>query len=400
MYVRHQLHLLRAFPGSFTAKLTDAYSGYFAFRKRLHLITLEDHATYSPTIRHGPNKLLFNSATALHDIYDNNRIVKSRINSALMKHRRRIVGSAINEYPMRVFERAMIRQIDLFVTILLESSQSSQPVNITEVVTYLACFPLKLQTDPKYCFMVTGMFCVNHLANTRMQWHRLHQFGVFLFFNYFINDIRERYKRLLETMIRARLPEDKNIREDLFSVMADAMNRGEKIREAFAQDSKIRAGPQLANCRYLQSCICEALRITPPVKGTPWREVAADEKIKPLIVDDHVIPPETQVGIPISSNQNYDCGEPEDSDAPSIRTFLSRISLVRREINGLFRGQSGHCKTPVFRFELAPGELGKVGGDTPDHTDGGGVEVSTNYTTLLQDNMMESRTHITPKSLQ
>jgi hypothetical protein len=61
-------HPLRAFPGPLVAKLSDAYNGYFAFTKRLHLTAMEDHSTYGPVMRHGPNKLLFNSATALHGV--------------------------------------------------------------------------------------------------------------------------------------------------------------------------------------------------------------------------------------------------------------------------------------------------------------------------------------------
>lgn len=235
-------------------------------------------------MRHGPNKLVFNSARALHgtfflittcpirpqlfsrlstdiipsqDIYDNDRLVKSYINSAILQtpgvyslftvihkepHRtkRRIVGSLVNERSMRVFEPTMIEQVDQFIKLLFLSSKSSTPINITERVTYLGCdiiallslgFPLKLQTDTTYRFMVPGMFRANHLANTRMQWFRLHQLRVFSLLNYFTQDTRERYKRLMEKMIKTRLSEDKNVRHDLFSIVSEASSQGENISQ-------------------------------------------------------------------------------------------------------------------------------------------------------------------------
>lgn len=49
------------------------------------------------------------------------------------------------------------------------------------------------------------------------------------------------------------------------------------------------AGPRLSSCRYLRSCIDEALRLTLPVPGTPWREgeFNSDDE-QPWIMDRHV----------------------------------------------------------------------------------------------------------------
>ena len=133
----------------------------------------------------------------------------------------------------------MIGQIDIFIQLLFISSQSSEPVNMTERVTYLACdliallslsFPLKLQTDPTYRFMVKGMFRANHLANTRMQWFRLHQLRIFSLLSYFASDTRERYKRLMEKMIKTRLAEGTHAKHDLFSILSKASGEGEDIR--------------------------------------------------------------------------------------------------------------------------------------------------------------------------
>jgi hypothetical protein len=59
------LHPLRNYPGPFLAKITDGYAGSYAISKRLHLATFQDHHQYGPVMRHGPNRLVFNSAKAL-----------------------------------------------------------------------------------------------------------------------------------------------------------------------------------------------------------------------------------------------------------------------------------------------------------------------------------------------
>lgn len=70
-----------------------------------------------------------------------------------------------------------------------------------------------------------------------------------------------------------------------------------EIRAAFSSSDEIRGGPTLWNCHYLRAVINEALRISPPVSGTLWREKHSGYEDEPLIVDGHVIPPGTEVGI-------------------------------------------------------------------------------------------------------
>ncbi|KAI0389029.1 cytochrome P450 [Xylariaceae sp. FL0594] len=457
------LHPLQKYPGPPAAKLSDAYNGWYSFRKRLHLTSIEDHAKYGPVMRHGPNKLLFNTATALHDIYDNDRIVKSYINSAIIQtpgvyslftvidrdaHRtkRRIVGSVVNDRSMRIFEPTMQEQVDLFIKHLSECATRSEPVNMTQRVTYLACdviallalgFPLKLQSEERYRFMVGGMFRANHLANTRMQWFRLHQLRVFSLLNYFTRDTREQYKRMIEAMIKSRLSEAKDVRHDLFSIVSTASSQGEdirvsdvwtevvsffpagafstsagicalffylshnktcydklvaEIRSTFASSSEICAGPKLSGCQYLRACIDEALRTSPPVPGTLWREVAAEEKGRPVFIDGQVIPPNTQVGVNIYALHHNEKYFPDPFTFKPERWLPSETSAAERErMNEAFtpfsigyRGCAGkpmaYLETSLviaktlwhFDFELAPGELGKVGEGVAGRTDGRG----------------------------
>lgn len=190
------------------------------------------------------------------DIYDNDDVSKSHVYRATLQapdvyslfsvidkpsHRvkRRIVGQVINERSMRMFEPTMTEQVDLFIQFLFISSKDETPVNMTDRVTYLACdiisllslgFPLNVQVDSTYRWMVDGMFLANHLANVRMQQYLLHQLRVFSLLRYFGNDTRERWKRLLERMIRTRTSEEKDGRHDLYSVAAEANSQGETMR--------------------------------------------------------------------------------------------------------------------------------------------------------------------------
>lgn len=79
-----------------------------------------------------------------------------------------------------------------------------------------------------------------------------------------------------------------------------------EIRSTFRSGAEIAGGGgRLSRCRYLRACIDESLRISPPVPSTLWREAAPDavqsQQQQPLVIDGHVIPPGTQVGVNIYS---------------------------------------------------------------------------------------------------
>jgi cytochrome P450 len=79
-----------------------------------------------------------------------------------------------------------------------------------------------------------------------------------------------------------------------------------EIRSAFELEADIRSGPKLVNCQYLRACVEETLRIAPPVPGTMWGEAAPGGPS--LIVDGHVVPPGTRIGVNIFTlhhNEEY-----------------------------------------------------------------------------------------------
>lgn len=73
-----------------------------------------------------------------------------------------------------------------------------------------------------------------------------------------------------------------------------------EIRTTFSSGLDIHSGHQITSCKYLRAVIDETLRMSPPSIGTLWRQqdvALPPEEHKPFIVDGHVIPPGTMVGI-------------------------------------------------------------------------------------------------------
>ncbi|RYC57059.1 hypothetical protein CHU98_g9149 [Xylaria longipes] len=153
-----------------------------------------------------------------------------------------------------------------------------------------------------------------------------------------------------------------------------------EIRQTFDSEVSIRGGSQLSSCRYLRACIDEALRISPPVSGTLWRELYSDELEKgPFLVDGHVIPPGMQVGVSIYAlhhNKQYfddpftfhpDRWLTEDREAlDRMTSAFSPFSLGARSCAGKamahLEASLVMAKT-LWRFDFTPtsGKLGQVG---------------------------------------
>ncbi|KAI0418237.1 cytochrome P450 [Xylaria grammica] len=454
------LHPLRAYPGPVLARFSDVYAGFYALGMRLHLATYRDLNKYGPVMRHGPNKLVFNSPRALQDIYNNERVTKSHVYELTVtsgkpsifnaidrqKHRekRRLIGQAITDKAMRSFEPTMLDQIDVFIEqIQLASSsmsgtEGSQPVNITDltkrlgadIVGHLAFgYALNMQTDPVYRFVLRGLAVGSYQNNTFMQFPMLKRLGlhnlVTILGGY---ASRMKYKDMLQKMITSRLSQEKHAQNDLYSFVVDHLDldgskNGVKtselwsealfffpaggdttttamsalffylahyrdvydklaaeIRQTFNSEVSIRGGSQLSSCRYLRACIDEALRISPPVSGTLWRELYFDELEKgPFLVDGHVIPPGTQVGVSIYAlhhNEQY-FDDPftfrPDRWLTEDREALNRMTSAFSPFSLGARGCAGKSMAYLeaslvmaktlwrFDFTLASGKLGQVG---------------------------------------
>ncbi|KFA45400.1 hypothetical protein S40293_09889 [Stachybotrys chartarum IBT 40293] len=362
---RMLLHPLKSYPGPFLAKLTDAYAGYYVLRQTLHLTTWQNHVKYGPVLRHGPNRLVFNSVSALHDIYLSERSNKSStydltrqasgtsnvwntIDKNSHRRKRRLVGYGITERAMRLFEPTMTSQIDIFLQNI--RSSEDQPVNIAtslklltvDIVSLLGFgYPLNTQTETKDRWMADGLVEGNMIINSFINFPALRYSRVDVIMEMLGGEGNAQYEELLSRMVNTRLAQKKDAQPDLFASIhgngdlegditvpqseiwqeavffipagADTVSAAissllfylssnpkihaklaNEIRSAFTSGRDICGGPILNGCHYLRACIDEALRMSPPVAGTLWREPCGDE---PLIVDGHVIPAGTQVGV-------------------------------------------------------------------------------------------------------
>ncbi|KAI1357545.1 cytochrome P450 [Xylaria arbuscula] len=367
------------------------------------------------------------------------------IDNETHSQRRRIVGQIINDRSMRIFEPAMTEKIDTFIELLRESS--SAPVNMTPGINSLACdiigllafgYQLNLQTEKTNFFLIEGMRAAGFIANVLMQFYFLRQIGVTSFLNALSKATLDRYFALLEKIIAARTAKDVDAHHDLYSIVtkanANVSNPGEsirmselwseamsffpagafstsgaisaatfylsrnpecykrlseEIRTAFASADDIHSGPVLSNCLYLRAVIDETLRIAPPVPGVLWREARADG---PVIIDGHVVPPGTQVGVntyAIHHNEEYFpdpfAFKPErwlDSGMPDEQKKLMHGAFVPFSLGA--RGCAGKAMAYLesslvlakllwhFDFRPAQGELGELGGGIPGKTDGRG----------------------------
>ncbi|KAI0415028.1 cytochrome P450 [Xylaria grammica] len=445
-------HPLRNYPGPLFAKISDAYAGFFAVKMSLHLATYSDLKKYGPVVRHGPNKLVFNSATALRDIYNTEKTNKSRtylltiasgkpsVFSMLDKRnhrvRRRIMAQAVNDKAIRAFEPTMTEQIEIFIQQLLLSSRDSEPVNMTErckwlgmdVVGHLAFgYALNLQTDPTNRFMIPGLAVSTYQFNSFMQWPLLKTLGLRHLLGITSTKDRLKYAKVLYHIIGNRLSEPVHAHNDLYSFVADHLENAtdgiqtselwseavfffpaagdtattaisalffylsrnrmayeklaKEIRGTFKQYEHIRGGQQLTGCRYLRACIDETLRISPPASGSLWREPYNDGA--PVVIDGHVIPPGTQVGVSayaLHHNEEYftkpfdfdpDRWLVQDEVALSLmHSAFAPFSLGPRGCAGksmayLETGLVMAKTIWLFDFEIAPGKLGTVGEGVP-----------------------------------
>ncbi|KAH7309080.1 cytochrome P450 [Stachybotrys elegans] len=449
---RVTFHPLSKYPGPFLAKITEAYGGFYAMTMSLHLRTYEDHLKYGPVIRNGPNRLVFNSAQAMKDIYLNDRLFKSHIYNDIRhadlknsvfdtvdkpthRWKRKLIGQGVSERSMRIFLPTMLEQIDVFLDLLASSSKT--PVNMTDrlkrlgmdLISILALgYPLNTQTEEKNRFMINAHILGEFRGNLFLHFTTIKKLRIYEVLERLAAADVKHYFNTVENMLKTRIEEDKNVRHDLYSLIGDEMNPNkeysvsseiwaelgfffpaggettasllsaaffylarhpdvykklaDEIRSTFATDKEIVPGPKLSGCKYLRACLDETLRISPPVSGTPWRELPADDASgEPLVIDGHVIPPGIEIGVnmyALHHNEEYFPepfafrperwleGGATEGERKLMQDAWAPFSMGARTCPG--RAMANQQATLVmaktfwsFDFETAPGELGKLG---------------------------------------
>ncbi|KAI1421212.1 cytochrome P450 [Xylaria sp. FL1777] len=261
------LHPLNSYPGPITAKLSDAYNGFYAIRRELHLRTWRNHLKYGHVVRQGPNKLVFSSITALQgrsarimplskyvtkmlDIYKGDRTTKPKayialgpgltipttltaIDHQVHRSRRQLIGQVVSERFMRLFEPIMINEVDLFIRRLSLAAQESYPVNVTEYARHLGLdlagllafgYNLHLQTNNDNRFILPMLDAGAYWSGVFLQWPFSRHFRAGLIFVKIFRTVRTRYLSLMETMITSRVKQHKDAYQDLYKVVADSLH--------------------------------------------------------------------------------------------------------------------------------------------------------------------------------
>ncbi|KAI0017345.1 cytochrome P450 [Xylariomycetidae sp. FL0641] len=389
-------HPLNKFPGPAVARVTDGYAGFHAARKRLHLATYQDHVKYGPVVRQGPDRLVFNTVTALHDIYLNQRVTKSKIylqsllstptpsmfnalDRAVHSHKRRVANSyRINLY----MTWPATRLLDPAVR-WLGRKRSPKFFNVLRTMIGRR---MSLSKDAAHDLYAVASGDVTPSGDTGLQATELWSEASF-----FVMAGGTTVATLMSAVFFC-----------LSRHPAAYARLAAEVRAVFPSGRAIAGGPQLGACRYLRAVIDETMRVAPPTTATPWREddiysaapPAAVADAQPFVVDGHVVPRGTAVGVSLYSlmhNEAYfpepfafrperwlddekDGGFDEETRATMRRAFAP-FALGDRGCAGK---AMAYLETSLviaktlwyFDFETAPGPAGKVGGGTPGSTDG------------------------------
>ncbi|PSN67052.1 cytochrome P450 [Corynespora cassiicola Philippines] len=368
---RATLHPLNGYPGPTLAKVTDWYGAWYALRTKGHIMAHNNLLKHGSVIRVGPNKLVFNTARALRDIYLGDRFYKaptyvrsqfdasswhtlSTPDKRAHRERRKLISHGLSERSIRKLEPSMNKRIDEFVKLVIESPDDEIP-NMAQrckrlgldVIGELAFgADLKMQSSIEKRWVITGMkgmfvrvgvYFFYPLAGELMFWimYPLIRYGRWKYFN------------MLEELVKNRLAMGHHAKQDLLSFLIDykdpetgakltlkeIWNEGTllfpaggdttsttmaalffylarnptvysrlaaEIRSTFPPGTPICSGPALPSCTYLRACIDEALRMSPPVSTVLWRVLSPQDRA-PVVIDGHVVPPGTTVGVSIYS---------------------------------------------------------------------------------------------------
>jgi cytochrome P450 len=193
------------------------------------------------------------SAKSYKDIYDNERVTKSQVYLAtrlspsfnifnaidqdLHRSKRKVIGQAVSERSMRIFEPVMQEQIHKLVQHLREASQQSNPVNITtrckyfgmDIVGRLAFgYSLNLQSNPANRHIIATIRESSMRLNVYMQWPFLAKLHLEIIALLLLMIQKDGYLSLLQRMIKAREDQKPHAQHDLYSIVAGSSNKSNK----------------------------------------------------------------------------------------------------------------------------------------------------------------------------
>ncbi|KAI0383703.1 cytochrome P450 [Hypomontagnella monticulosa] len=248
-------HPLRDYPGPLAGRLTSGYGAFYTWRRCLHVVTYNSFQKYGSVVRISPNRLVFNTVTALNDIYNNSRVVKGRAyaltrqertnanvfnstDKAEHRRKRKIIGPIISERSMHAFEPVMSAEVDIFLQLLLQSSRKREVVDMTErcerlgvdVVGQLAFgYALNSQREPTHRAVVEGIKSRSARGSLYMLWSTLSYFDpvIDLIFPPTWRADMDSFHRSLRTMIGTRMALPKDAKHDFYAQASGEIAPGE-----------------------------------------------------------------------------------------------------------------------------------------------------------------------------
>ncbi|KAI9166344.1 Cytochrome P450 monooxygenase atnE [Paramyrothecium foliicola] len=246
---RLAFHPLSKYPGPLLSRLTNGYSGYHAIRRRLHLATYADHLKYGPVIRQGPNRLVFNTITALQDIYLHPNVIKAQtykhsqfsrqtnifgtVEKEKHRQKRKMYGQVLADRSLRAFEPTMIQEIDVFLKFI--SSAGNSPVDMSpqcerltaDIAGQLAFGQsLNTLTQETNRLLPRAMMSVNMIISMCMAWPAI---GYVRGFLRLLNMKKGReFLRVVQGLVKRRMAIPANARHDLYSIVTASAEAGEE----------------------------------------------------------------------------------------------------------------------------------------------------------------------------
>ncbi|KAJ4393463.1 hypothetical protein N0V93_002675 [Gnomoniopsis smithogilvyi] len=359
------------------------------------------------------------------------------------RKKRKLYGKILSEKSLRTFAPTMSAEVDIFLRQLLSCKYKA--INMSplcerltaDIAGHLAFGqPLHTQTEATNRLFPRAMTSMNAVVSLFMAWPALSNIWPILRRLNKKNNIA--FVGALQRIITARITLPKTAKHDFYSIAIDdqapeeeSLTRTEiwaeavfflpaggtttstalsatffylsrhpivyaklanEIRTTFESGRAIETGPLLSGCRYLRAVIDETLRIAPPFVGTFWRE--PDQSYKgSFVVDGHVIPPGTIVGVnpySLMHNEKYFphpfqfrperwLDDTEDEEQLGVRALSRRafIPFAAGETGCLGKNMAYHeaslmvAKTLwYFDFQSPLGEAGQLGEGQPGRTDG------------------------------
>ncbi|TEY71251.1 hypothetical protein BOTCAL_0097g00050 [Botryotinia calthae] len=252
---RLTFHPFAKYPGPRWAKITDLYSAYHSLRGTLHIRALQAHDKYGSVVRLGPNKLVFNSAEALQEIYTSKDVQKSKGYAALVttpgvhnvhnsvefsthKHKRRVISKGFTIPSLLAFEPTMISTVNLLIQNLAMASIKSKsqdnwssPINMGTSFKHMSLDVMgefgfgqsfNLQTSSDNHFLPEMIAGILIRGGVLLQCQAFRKMGIERFLNRKVHTAVRKYHSTVSKLVADRLKEDKNAKSDLFSFIFDA----------------------------------------------------------------------------------------------------------------------------------------------------------------------------------